>query len=281
MIDVLLRYDARIINSRKIVIYTDENRLSLIVKLAKELNGTYKKCDPGSSIGCIQMEKCRVYVKPTSNPGIENERNFYTIVKQHIDSGCTRIKIGGRLIKGVQSIEMTGHDTKNNKKADMVLKTDKGDFPISIKKSNAERWASTDVIHGTEACKLLNRMVDKKIVTLTDFSDDGKVKRLSQPIARRLRDDEINHVVFGSDILGKGLVVVNSFTLDDFVFKRGTLHISGEVLLDSSDVKDTIYHPYMMIRNDACRRSKALPYGVRVEVVFESRITKNTIVYEE
>ncbi len=281
MIDVLLRYNVKITNSRKLTVHTDENRLKLIVELAKELDGKYVKCDPGSSIGCIQMDNCRVYVKPISNPGIENEHNFFSIVKQHIDSGCNRIKIGRRVIKNVQSIEMAGHDTKNNKKADMVIQTASGDFPISIKKSNAERWASTDVIHGTEACKLLDQMVSDKTVELSDWSDDGKVKRLSQPIARRLRLDEINHVVFGSDILGDGLVIVNSFTLDDFVFNNDTLHISGEVMYSSKDVANTIYHPYMMIRNDACRRSKALPYGVRVEVVFESRITKNTIVYEE
>ncbi|CAL9960493.1 hypothetical protein VPHD480_0052 [Vibrio phage D480] len=281
MIDVLLRYNVKILNSRKLVIYTDENRLKLIVDLAKELDGEYVKCDPGSSIGCIQMDKCRIYVKPISNPGIENERNFYTIVKQHIDSGCKRIKIGRRVITNVLSIEMTGHDTKNNKKADMVIHTSSGEVPISIKKSNAERWASTDVIHGVEARKLLDQMVHDDTVKLSDYSDCGKIKRLSQPIARRLKEAEINQVVFGSDILNNGVVIVNSFTLDDFVFNNDTLHISGEVLYSSADVKDTIYHPYMMIRNDACRRSKALPYGVRVEVVFESRITKNTIVYEE
>lgn len=281
MIDVLLRYNVKIINSKRLIIYTDENRLELIVTLAKELNGKYVKCDPGSSIGCIHMSKCRIYVKPISNPGIENERNFYTVVKQYIDSGCTRIKIGRRLIKNVQSIEMTGHDTKDNKKADMIIHCKDGDFPISIKKSNAERWASTDVIHGKEASKLLDALVEREQVTLTDYSDCGKVKRLSQPIARRLRDSEINQVVFGSDILNNGVVIVNSFTLDDFVFNNDTLHISGEVLYSLRDVRNTIYHPYMMIRNDACRRSKALPYGVRVEVVFESRITKNTIVYEE
>ncbi|AUR85782.1 hypothetical protein NVP1081O_047 [Vibrio phage 1.081.O._10N.286.52.C2] len=281
MIDVLLRYNVKIINSRKLIVYTNRNRLRLIDKLTKELGGLYVKCDSGSSIGCIQMDSCRVYVKPTSNPGIDNEHNFYAIVKQYIDSGCSKIRIGRRTIKGVRSIEMSGHDTKNNKKADMVLKTRKGDFPISIKKQNAARWASTDGIHGREACKLLNDMINDKVVDLFNFSDDGKVKRLSQPIARKLRDDEINHVVFGSDILDNGIVIVNSFTLDDFVFRNGTLHIDGEVILTSKDIKGTKYHPYMMIRNDACRRSKDLPYGVRVEVVFESRITKNTIVYEE
>lgn len=281
MIDVLKNYSVKILNSRKLVVYTDENRLMLIHELTEQLGGVYEKIDPSSSIGCIQMENCRVYVKPTSNPGIDNERNFYSIVKQHIESGCTRIRIGKRIIKGVHSIVMSGHDTKNNKKADLILKTMHGDFPISIKKSNAERWASTDVIHGSEARLLLEQMVSESKIKLHDYSPDGKIKRLSQPIARRLRRSEIEHVVFGSDIIGSGLVIVNSFTLDDFVFINDTLHISGDVLYDANDVANTHYHPYMMIRNDACRRSKALPYGVRVEVVFESRITKNTIVYEE
>lgn len=282
MIDILLRYDTRIINSKKIIIYTDENRIDLIYKLSAELNGVYKRCDPGSSIGCIQMESSRVYIKPIStNPGIDNERNFFSMVKRYIDNGGRRIRIGNKIIRGVKSISMTSSRTGDNRKADIVLETRYGEVPISIKKLNAERWASTDVIHGKQAKVLLHKMIDSSLVELSDYSDDGRVKRLSRPIARKLKDCEIDHVVFGSDILKRGVVIVNNFTRDDFRVKRGILYIRGEVLQTSDDVKNTDRHPYMMIRNDSCRRSKALPYGVRVEVVFKSRITKNTIIYEE
>lgn len=283
MFDILLKYNTSFINSRRLVIKTDQNRMDVMMCVCEELGGVYKSIDPHSSIGCIDMESCRIYVKPLRSPGIDNETLFVNTVQQYLDSGCDTLKFGRTILRDVISVQHVGGDkNKENRKADVLIHTKHRTVPISIKKVNAERWASVDSMYGKEAKKLLKTSVENGIIELSDFSDDGKIKRLSSPIARKLSNREINKVVFGSDIRKeKGFVIVKSFCSDDFVLKKGVLHINGNIIKKPDDIKDTAYHPYMMIRNDAARKSKHLPYGVRVEIVYESRITTNTVLADK
>lgn len=283
MLKLLSKYDVVAVNSKRFVIKTDKHRMSLLENICEEIGGEYKKFDPHSSIGCIMKNDCRIYVKPLVNPGIDNEITFVKIVNDYIAQGCTTLKFGRTKITDVVSVEHVGAlKSDNNCKADVIIHTTTRSVPVSIKKENAERWASADNTYGLEAHKTLETVQSYGLVEVDNFSECGNVKRISMPICRKMERKEINRCVFGSDIRkGKGFVIVETFTSSSFQLDGDVLKISGKLLRKSADVINTPYHPYLFIRNDSTRRSKHLPYGIRVEVVYESRITKNTLVLED
>jgi hypothetical protein len=84
-------------------------------------------------------------------------------------------------------------------------------------------------------------------------------------------------VVFGSDILNKGFVVVRTFRGSDFkVIDNGdTLEIKVTKIIDKmSDLKGK-YGIYFLIRNDASRKGSKIRPGIRVLAVQATRINKN------
>lgn len=281
MQNVLSKYDAKWVNRRKVCVYTDDNRIDLLMKLAIELKGTYKKRDPGSSIGCIKLEDVRVYVKPKTLPGQANELAFVQHIESFLGDGPVDIRIDDRLLKGVYEVQYTARSTRGNRKADVVLLSYDGKVPISLKKNNASRWASTDKIYGSEARSLLSTALQRGDVGLHKRSveyDDDEIYRLDTQIARKLTVDEIDHVVFGSDVMNKGFVLINDFSSHDFIKTPNGVTISGKVIRCRDEIINTDKHPYLLIRNDLGRNCKHLPRGLRVEIVYQSQLTASTII---
>lgn len=281
MLDCLSDYETKVVNSKKLVIYSEENRFQLLQQIADEYGGEYIMDDPGSSAGCVKVEGIRVYVKPIATPGQANELMFVQSIEQYMGDGPINVRIGERLLKNVSEVEYVAHLTNKNRKADVLFHTSDGKVPVSLKKSNASRWASVDRRYGEEAFSMLIHAVSNKLTKLDVCNRTNGIVRLTKPIARKLTIGEINPVVFGSDVLHKGLVVVNSFTPSDFVFANGTLTVNCDVIQSKDDVIDTKYHPHLMIRNDSNRNSKYLPRGIRVEIVYQNKITKNTLVLDQ
>ncbi|CAL9976735.1 hypothetical protein VPHD479_0199 [Vibrio phage D479] len=282
MQNVLSKYDAKWVNRRKVCVYTDGNRIDLLMKLAEELQGTYHKRDPGSGIGCIKLEDVRVYVKPKTLPGQANELAFVQHIESFLGDGPIDIRINDRLLKGVYEVQYTAQLTRRNRKADVVLLSHDGKVPISLKQTNASRWSSADKSHGAEARELLRAALTRGDVELQSRPvqyDDDDIYRVTNQIARKLTIDEIDSVVFGSDVMNKGFVLINDFCSSNFTRTPNGLLVDGKMIRSRDEIINTEYHPYLLIRNDVGRNPKHLPRGIRAEIVYKSQITSNTVLY--
>ena len=94
--------------------------------------------------------------------------------------------------------------------------------------------------------------------------------------------DEKNDVVFGSDILPNGAVIVKSFDSESIVSidDNGWLEISVTKVITSLKDLDEHDDVVFLVRNDSSRNPKGLGYkGLRVLAVYRSRLNKNILIY--
>jgi hypothetical protein len=87
-------------------------------------------------------------------------------------------------------------------------------------------------------------------------------------------------VVFGSDVLGKGFVIVRTFRSSDFVLSKtgDVLEVKATKIIDKmTDLKGTS-DIYFLIRNDSSRKGSKIRPGLRVLAVAATRINKNVKV---
>lgn len=272
---------------RRVGVLTDDNRIKVLERIEKELSDMEAVYDPdkgASSIGAVVAGIYTIQAKPASkqgkkSAGLANEDAMIEGIKQFTKGGPMTIKItdGRKSYKyeDVVDIEEVGRDTSNRRKADVRLVRKNGErIPISIKKDNAEMWESADSYWATEAKKIVDEMEAKGEVTLTK---QGSVHRMSPNLAVPANDKEKKAVVFGSDLLNSGFVVVRTFRGKDFALDK-----SGEILevrvtkiIDNMNDLKGDYDIFFLIRNDSSRKGSKIRPGLRVLAVQGTRINKN------
>jgi hypothetical protein len=88
---------------------------------------------------------------------------------------------------------------------------------------------------------------------------------------------EIEAVVFGSDLLGNGFVVVRTFRSSDFTLTQNgdILEVKVTKIIDKMRDLRGDSNIYFLIRNDSSRKGSKIRPGLRVLAVSATRINKN------
>jgi hypothetical protein len=287
------------ISGKRVAILTNENRINLLEQIQKHLKldgAKYTKSVSGSSIGGVVLPGgYTVLAKPLSkqgamSAGTQNEYALNDNINNFVkDNGGQPLKIvfvagtSKYVIPDATGAEITKADTKGNKKADVVIKGPLNKkYPISIKKDNAEYWGTTETYYGARAREVINKAVEDGKVK---FTDKGSYYTLEPAIAvKAINNDDIDYVVFGSDIKPDGAVITSTFVSSDFNYdgKSNTLTIKvSSIITKKSDIPDS-YYPYFIIRNSRARNSKALGYpGLIVQTAYKKRVKGNVYIAKE
>lgn len=279
--------DIKKISGVKIGVLTDGNRVKVLEDIAKKLHGTYD-AKPGSdsSAGRVRVSTFSIVAKPKSrqgraSAGVDNEHTLVDYINEASKSGPINVIFhSGRKkfeVLGCVKATAVGSDTAGRKKADIVLYDKQNhQYPISIKKDNAEYWESADASFSTQAAEIIDKAVKAGV---TNVKHMGSYVMIEPNIAVEATREEKMAVVFGSDILNRGAVVTKTFSSSSFKQDEDTHYIDcTDIITSLSDVIGTDKDVYFLIRNDKTRKSiKGYP-GVRVLAAYKKRINKNVKV---
>ena len=277
-------------SSKTISILTEGNRIDVLEKVEKNLQDMNAKYDPNkgsSSIGAVVADGFTIKARPASkqgkgSAGLGNEDAMINGIEQFTKNGPMTVCItDGKKkyeYKNVIGVEEVGRDTTNRKKADVRLKIKGGGkIPISIKKDNAEIWESADSYYSSIAKKVVDR---EEIRGTIAIEQKGSISYMQPNLGIKTTNSEKRDVVFGSDLLNKGFVVVKTFRGSDFQMSKDgdMLYVYVTQIIDKiSDLKgkDDIF---FLIRNDSSRKGSKIRPGLRVLAVKGTRINKNVKV---
>ena len=187
-----------------------------------------------------------------------------------------------KTVKNVSGVVVKGRQTTNKSKTDVALITSRKNFNISIKQNNAEYWESADSYEPAKAVakKLIDKLVAQNKVKLIN---QGTHYQLIPSIAFPASDEEKTQMVFGSDILGSGAIIIQTFTEDDFEWDdaRSTLKINVSEIIDS--VKDITGNNdvWFIVRNDSNRNTKGFYPGLRILACKPERLTEGVMLVDQ
>lgn len=277
-------------SSKTISILVEGNRIDVLERVEKDFADMNAKYDPNkgaSSIGAVVADGFTIKAKPASkqgkgSAGLGNEDAMINGIEQFTKGGPITVCItDGKKkyeYKNVIGVEEVGRDTTNRKKADVRLKIKGGKkIPISIKKDNAEIWESADSYYSSIAKKVVDR---EEIRGTIAIEQKGSISYMQPNLGIKTTNSEKRDVVFGSDLLNKGFVVVKTFRGSDFQMSKDgdMLYVYVTQIIDKiSDLKgkDDIF---FLIRNDSSRKGSKIRPGLRVLAVKGTRINKNVKV---
>jgi hypothetical protein len=154
-------------------------------------------------------------------------------------------------------VHIAGRDTAERKKADVVLKSNKGSLPISIKKVDADMWESADSLFGSKAKEILQNLQDQGVVNLIKNTDDrGKIYyKLSKEIVVEPTEEEAMNAIFGSDLTPKGGVVIQTFKPEHYVQEENNITVDcHKVITNKEDIPES-HLMVWLIRNDQSRNN--------------------------
>lgn len=274
-------------SGRTISILTNGNRIDVLEKVAKALKGTYDPDKGSSSVGAVVLGIYTIKARPAAkqgkrSAGLDNEDAMINGIEQFTKGGPITVRItDGKtsyIYEDVIGVEEVGRDTSGRKKADVRLKIKgKKPIPISIKKDNAEMWESADSYYASIAKRIVDREEKKGTISV---EPKGRVFYMKPNLAIKADKQEKKNVVFGSDLLGKGFVVVRTFRSSDFkiVDDGDILEIKVTKIIDKIADVSGDNDIFFLIRNDSSRKGSKIRPGLRVLAVSKSRVNKNVKV---
>ena len=251
-----------------------------------------------SSIGYVKIANFKICVKSLRQqsklaPGLPNEQFLTQKINKYL-LACGRINL--IFFNGDTQVRYDDvgrcYATENRKrrrgrnKADMIIETQKSEYCVSIKQSDAERWESADTSHGKIALqKLENAIRDGKtsLVNVMDVNGNPMLRSgdANRPVMRvepelywKMDPQEQRKIIFGDDVINDGAVAIKTFDDGDFQFDESsaTLRVSCERLYVPSLPIRAEDEPCWMIRNDVTRNCRSLGIlGLRIESVFLTR----------
>lgn len=257
----------------------------ILVGLKRDLpkaNATYS-ADPGiSSLGGIvfQGSPVQVVVKDAGkqgekSAGVANEIELANILQSVIEKyGSANVTFedprGKKLtIKNCTTVDVAGRDTAERKKADVVLRSEKGYLPISIKELDADMWESADTLFGEKAKQIIQKLEKKGVIELIEIGrrtnkrtgQEFPVYKLSKEIVVEPTPEEALNAVFGSDISPKGGVVIQTFKPQHFTQDGQNVKVDAHAVIAKKEDIPESHLMVWLIRNDSTR-SNPLP-GLR------------------
>jgi len=256
-----------------------------------------------SALGAVQIGQKIVFTRPLSrqgnkSAGIGNEIAFVNGINKYVDAAygafhTITVVLNGPgkkiVISKVLIASASGSDTAGRKKSDVnLLRLGQPPFPISLKKSSAEFWESADTIYGSQAVSILESLDARGKIKITRVGNKVDFGASISGIAIPTTDEEKTNFVFGSDILGRGAIVKQTFSGDSNFFwdeKNLTLTVNCVKLYDNlNQIKSSNEDPYILIRRDSSRNSglggRKDFAGLRVQVVYKSRLVGNVKIFQ-
>ena len=280
------------VSAKRLAVLTKDNRANLLSKITKEIPGAKYDKTPtsASSVGLVKVDGFVIFAKPLSkqgnaSAGIENEiiiiKSINDIIKEGGNEPITVVFKSGskkQTINNVTNCREMGRDTSGRKKADIILETTRSDYPISIKKDNAEIWESADSYYGPKAEKLIAKLLGEGKIKLKPMTG---VFKLEPNFAKKASTSEATSVVFGSDLLvgRRGSVITRTFSSDDFNmdYKKNILTITvSSIIRTVADVKGK-HEVWFLVRNDRTRKTIESYPGIRVLATYQSRINPQVL----
>jgi hypothetical protein len=258
-------------------------------------NAKYNPSTLRSSIGHVDIDypnskkKGFVTAKPLnrqgdSSAGVDNELKLANQISKALAIANPITVVFNapgkqKIIKNVTDVVVKGRQTTNHAKADIVLKTKGQDFPISIKKNNAEYWESAD---SYEPARKISNQIIKKLESTGQVSltNQGSFYYLIPSIAFPASAEEKSKMAFGTDILGNGAVISQSFEDDNFEWddSRSTLKIKVSEILDSEKDLTDENDVWFIVRNDSNRRTRGFYPGLRILACKPKRLTQGVML---
>jgi hypothetical protein len=237
----------------------------------------------GSSIGRIVFagDPTKIYVKDIgkkgdNSAGIGNEKIIAEmldkVIKNHGSANVTFVDDQKRklTIKSVTQVDVSGRSSGTRKhggevkKADIVLRSLRGQLPVSIKKINAEYWESADTYYGAKAGALIKKLRQEGYIKLLKTDKPGILK-LSKEIVVEPTEQEAQHVIFGGDINPEGGVIIQTFLPEHFVQDGNKVTIHAHAVIKTKEDIPESHLMMWLIRNDSSRNIAAIGIpGVRV-----------------
>ena len=264
--------------------------------------------DPGiSSLGGIVFPTSPVQIvvkdigkQGDKSAGVANELELAGMLDSIIETyGSTTVTFkderGKKLtITQCTAVELAGKDTADRKKADVVLRSEEGSLPISIKKLDADMWESADNLFGERARKILDKLVKEGVVKLTQINtrsnkrtgEDVPVYALSKEIVMEPTEEEALSAIFGADINPEGGVVIQTFKPEHFQQTEDSVTINcHSVIANSADIPES-HLMVWLLRNDSTRNGGSLgiagirPLGVTLSRGIGKKGTKDVILVD-
>jgi len=292
--------DYRKDSGQKVSVYVPRNeRKKTIQTLLQRLpDATYDPNAPGSSLGLIAYKGGKIQIRPaggagTQSAGLANEQQLVDAINRFVGEvgplDITFIGDNGKSItaKGVTKADSAGTDTAGRKKSDVNLIARNKVVPISLKKGNAEYWESADTLWGHKADQVIDKLVAAEKITLSKIgkirkTDGAEFVKLSPEVAVQASPEESISVVFGSDILGQGGVVKQTFDDEHYKLEGNQLTVTADMVITSPQDIPEENRVYWLIRNDSSRTRPKHKYpGLRVLASYKKRINKNVLVFNK
>jgi hypothetical protein len=276
--------------------------LGILKKALPEDNPQYSNDATLSSIGGIifATSSIKVLVKDKGkqgdkSAGVANEIELASILESLIEKyGTVNVTFidprGKKLsIKKCNQVDVAGRDTVGRKKADVVLKSETGSLPISIKKLNADMWESADSLFGARARKILDKLIDDDVVKLTKIKERVglPVYKLSKEIVMEPTEEEAMNAIFGSDLNPKGGVVIQTFKPEHFEQKENDVTVDCHAVINKKDDVPESHLMVWILRNDSDRNSASMgiagirPLGVTLTRGIGRKGTKDVILVDQ
>jgi len=250
-----------------------KSALALLQK--KFPDATYSDDRRYGSLGGLVFPNSPVYVlvkekkaQGGGSSGKLNEENLrFMLQSLIIEYGSINVtfidKRGKKLsIKNCNDVHDASMTVADRQKADLILTSDTGSLPISLKQVNADQWESADSLFGSRAKEVLANLQKQGVIKLEKLSDSsGPYYRLNKEIVIEPSPEETMNAVFGSDLLKKGGVVVQTFQDEHFVTEDNNVTIECQYIITRKEDIPESHLMVWLIRNNR-ERNNPLP-GLR------------------
>lgn len=301
-----LNFKSKTVNRIAILSYGDRSEvLRKVAEIFKDKGAIYnpnyqtpiingKGGNQVSSLGVVQIGDKIVFTRPASmqgnnSPGIGNEIAFINGINKYLDTGygifhtITVVFYASGMTIPVNNVliaESTGSDTAGRKKSDVnLIRLNAPTFRVSLKKSTSQFWESADRYYGSQAVSIVESLEKSGDISLVRTGNQVNFGPGITGIAIPTTDDEKENVVFGSDILGNGAIVKQTFSGNThFTWDENNLILKVNCLKlysNINQIKCSSDDPYMLIRRGSDRSLGGRKdfTGLRVQAVYKSRLT--------
>ncbi|MDB4232097.1 hypothetical protein N9795_00175 [Candidatus Pelagibacter sp.] len=274
-------------------------RIEYIKKIQAIDGFDYDPSAKGSSIGALTYKNSSFLLKPTgaqgrASAGTENEDILENEINKYLDLGVKNIIFKGSnksyTVPNATGVTGVGYDVAGGKKADIVITSTKGNYPISIKKDNAGFWESADTRYKALMTKLVSKIAngdfapelvfkpfvdklgnEKKGINIM-YNDTTNTK-VSGVLVTDLPNKEEESIIFGSD---KAVVIYKTYTESDFTQQGDNLIIKVTKIIENmEDVIQYDLEPVLNIRHDSTRSATG---GLRATVQPKNLLYKDGAV---
>lgn len=288
--------DYRKDSANRVTVYVPaKERKATMQLLLQRLDGAeFDRNYGNSSLGGIRYNSGGILVKPAGgtgdkSAGLSNEKQLVDTINRFVEEvgplDVTFVGDNGKSITatGVTQAISAGADVKDRKKSDVNLVANGKVVPISLKKSSAEYWESADTMWGNKADSAVEKLAAAGKVELTQLDktrkDGTPFVKVKPEIAVRATPEETVQVVFGSDLLGQGGVVKQTFDDEHYTLKGNQLSVTADLVVTAPEDIPEKQRVFWLIRNDSTRTRPNHKYpGLRVLAAYASRINPNTLV---